>query len=152
MTLNAFTDGASRGNPGSSGIGIIVKEAGGRTLYTASGYIGVSTNNRAEYTALLTLLERLRDVTCEKLCIHSDSELMVRQVNGQYKVKDAEIKKYHRKVLQLLSGFSCAVEIRHIPRDRNAEADRLANEAIDRKTMLMQDPFPSLPAMDVAGR
>jgi ribonuclease HI len=142
MTLHAYTDGASRGNPGSSGIGVVVKTPGGETLYSASGYIGLSTNNRAEYVALLTLLEQVRDVQCDRLCIHSDSELMVRQMNGQYKVKDAEIRKYHRKAAQLLSEIRCDVEIRHIPRERNAEADRLANEAIDRKTVLMPEPFP----------
>jgi ribonuclease HI len=146
MTLHAFTDGASRGNPGASGVGIVVKDGKGTTLYSTHGYIGMSTNNRAEYIALLTLLEQMRGVRCQRLVVHSDSELMVRQVNGQYKVKDSEIRKYHRKVTELLAGLQCDVELKHIPRERNADADSLANLAIDDKTILMPEPFPPLPA------
>jgi ribonuclease HI len=146
MTLHAFTDGASRGNPGESGIGLVVKDARGNTLYSTHGYIGISTNNRAEYIALLTLLERMKGVRCTKLLVHSDSELMVRQVNGQYKVRDIEMRKYHRKVTELIAGFVSPVELKHIPREKNADADSLANLAIDERTILMPEPFPPFPA------
>jgi ribonuclease HI len=146
MTLYAFTDGASRGNPGASGIGIVVKDTRGTTLYSTHGYIGVSTNNRAEYIALLTLLEQMRDVHCRRLVVHSDSELMVRQVNGEYKVKDSEIRKYHRKITEILAAVPFEFELTHVPRERNADADRLANFAIDDKTILMPEPFPPLPS------
>jgi ribonuclease HI len=145
MILHAFTDGASRGNPGESGIGIVVRDAKGRILYRLHGYIGTSTNNRAEYTALLTLLEQLRDVRCEKVLIHSDSELMVRQVTGRYKVKDGEIRKFHAKVMAILSDVPFSFEIKHVPRGDNTEADRLANLAIDTRTPLVPAPFPPLP-------
>jgi ribonuclease HI len=133
MTLRAFTDGASRGNPGESGIGILVRNEKGDTLMSLNGYIGVATNNIAEYTALITLLRRLHAVPCTHLVVHSDSELMVRQVNGRYKVRDPELKKLHDTVSRLISSLPCTVEIRHIPREQNGEADRLANEGIDSK-------------------
>ena len=133
MTLHAFTDGASRGNPGESGIGIIVKEEDGAVLLREGGYIGKTTNNVAEYTALLALLNRMKTSRCEKLVVHSDSELMVRQVNGQYRVRDAGLQQYYRKVLRLIEGAPFAFELKHIPREQNAEADRLANAGIDGK-------------------
>lgn len=131
MNLLAFTDGASRGNPGDSGIGLIVKSEEGETVLSLNGYIGITTNNIAEYTALLTLLKAMRDIPCSHLRIHSDSELMVRQVNGQYKVKDQGLKKLHTQVAGLLALLPFPVEITHVTRDRNKDADRLANEGID---------------------
>ena len=145
MILHAFTDGASRGNPGESGIGVIVKDERGRVLYRLHGYIGTSTNNRAEYTALLTLLEQIREVRCESVLVHSDSELMVRQVTGRYKVKDGEIRKYHARVMAILADVPFRFAIKHVPRGENADADRLANLAIDTRTALVPAPFPPLP-------
>ncbi len=133
MTLRAFTDGASRGNPGESGIGIIVQDEGDRIVWSQSGYIGVSTNNIAEYTALITLLRRAPALSCSRLVVPSDSELMVRQVNGRYKVRDAGLKKLHATAAGLIAALPCAFELRHIPREMNGEADRLANQGIDAK-------------------
>lgn len=131
MICTAFTDGASRGNPGDSGIGIIVKDESGHTILVEHKYIGHATNNIAEYSALLTLLKHIQTTGCTHLLVHSDSELMVRQVNGEYKVKDQKLQEYHREVMQLIAGGSVSCEIRHIPRSENKEADRLANMAID---------------------
>lgn len=131
MTLHAYTDGASRGNPGDAGVGVIVKDGQGRTVLSLHGYIGRATNNVAEYTALRTLLERLPKEKCTKLVVHSDSELVVRQVNGEYRVKDAGLKKHHAEVKRLMSSLPCTVEVRYIPREQNREADRLANQGID---------------------
>jgi ribonuclease HI len=87
MILRAFTDGASRGNPGEAGIGILVRDEKSETVLSLHGYIGVCTNNVAEYTAMETLLERASSLECARMIIHSDSELMVRQLNGRYRVK-----------------------------------------------------------------
>ena len=131
MTLHAFTDGASRGNPGESGIGLIVKDERGNVVASAHGHIGVTTNNVAEYVALLALLKRARTFTCARLVAHSDSELMVRQVNGQYKVKDPVLREYYRKVGRLLASVPFVFELKYVPREQNREADRLANVGIE---------------------
>jgi len=131
MILRAFTDGASRGNPGESGIGVVVKNEEGETLLSLSGYIGRTTNNIAEYIALLTLLERMRSMSCSRLIVHSDSELMIRQLNGEYRVKNGELKTYHRKALKLRTSLQCDVEFRYVSREMNRDADRLANMGID---------------------
>ncbi len=88
----------------------------------------------------------MNGVRCTKLLVHSDSELMVRQVNGQYKVRDSEIRKYHRKVTALIAGSVSPIEVKHIPREKNADADILANLAIDERSILMPEPFPPLSA------
>jgi ribonuclease HI len=133
MTLYAFTDGASRGNPGESGIGLLVKDENGNIVLSLSAYIGKTTNNIAEYTALLVLLKRVKDLECTKLVVHSDSELMVRQIHGQYKVKDTNIRKYYQKVAGLLDEMPFEFELKHIPREQNSDADRLANRGIETK-------------------
>ena len=142
MTLHAFTDGASRGNPGESGIGILLKNAQGKTLASWHGYIGRATNNRAEYAALIALLERMEPFACDRLIIHSDSELMVRQLTGRYRVKDAGLKECHRRASALLAGQACATVLRHVPRAVNREADRLANLAIDTRAPIQSSPLP----------
>ncbi len=136
MTLYAFTDGASRGNPGESGIGIIVKDGSNKVLFSLNAHIGTTTNNVAEYRALLALLQKIAGVSCTHLVVHSDSELMVRQVNGQYKVKDRELKKYYQQVIAAISSLPFTVELKHIPREENRDADTLANIGIDSRTVI----------------
>ena len=136
MILHAFTDGAARGNPGESGIGVIYKDEHGTTLTELSGYIGEATNNVAEYQALLACLHGASSLKCSKLIVHSDSELMVRQLRGEYKVKDPGLKKLFLKVQHLLGDAAFAFEIRHVTRDLNKEADRLANLGIDSRKRL----------------
>jgi len=136
MILRAFTDGASRGNPGEAGVGIIVMDDQAEPVLTLHGFIGVCTNNVAEYTAMETLLAKARGLDCARMIIHSDSELMVRQLNGKYKVKDAVLKSHHAKTVGLLKALTFPFEIRHIPREQNREADRLANLGIDEKVPL----------------
>lgn len=131
MILQAFTDGASRGNPGDAGIGVILKDEGGALLLSISGYIGRTTNNVAEYTALRALLREMGRFPCSRLVVHSDSELMVRQLSGTYRVKDPAMKREHAKVAAAIAGLPCTVEFRHIPREQNAEADALANAGIE---------------------
>ncbi|HXX65038.1 MAG TPA: ribonuclease HI family protein [Bacteroidota bacterium] len=133
MTFHAFTDGASRGNPGDAGIGILVQDEQGNALLSMHGYIGVCTNNVAEYTALETLLEGAKEFTCSELVIHSDSELMVRQLGGRYKVRDRALKAHHARAQSLLKTLPFPCLVRHIPREENREADRLANKGIDER-------------------
>ncbi|HUI64229.1 MAG TPA: ribonuclease HI family protein [Bacteroidota bacterium] len=133
MTLHAFTDGASRGNPGDAGIGILVQDERGNAVLSMHGYIGVCTNNVAEYTALETLLVNAKELSCSQLVIHSDSELMVRQLGGRYKVRDRALKSHHAQALALMKALPFPCTIRHIPREENREADRLANRGIDER-------------------
>jgi ribonuclease HI len=133
MTIRAYIDGASRGNPGESGIGILYKDENGKILLTVSAYIGNATNNIAEYTALLTCLKKASQFNCRKLIINSDSELLARQMNGLYKIKNTGIKNIYQKVLQVLSNSNFQVEINHVARELNQAADLLANEGIDNK-------------------
>jgi ribonuclease HI len=136
MTLYAATDGASRGNPGESGVGVIVRDESGREVLSEYGYIGKATNNIAEYTALILLLQRMRDSQCTRLVVRSDSELLVRQINGVYKVKDPGLKRKFEEVQRLRAKAPYAMELLYVPREQNAEADRLANRGIDEKKVL----------------
>jgi len=133
MRILAFTDGASRGNPGESGIGIHITDEQGTTLVSVGKYIGQATNNVAEYRALLVCLGLAADTPCTQLIVHSDSELMVRQLNGLYRVKDAALKRYFRQVSAKLASLPFPVEIRHVTREENRFADELANRAINVK-------------------
>jgi ribonuclease HI len=136
MTVSAYIDGASRGNPGESGIGVLLKDDTGNTIATISGYIGKATNNIAEYTALLACVKKASQLKCKKLVIHSDSELLAHQMNGLYKIKNDGIKKIHQQVMHILSKSTFNVEIKHIRREYNQDADSLANAGIDNKLFL----------------
>jgi ribonuclease HI len=136
MTILAYTDGASRGNPGESGIGIILKDERGNVLGSHFGYIGQATNNIAEYTALAACLKIVQGMECRHLIVHSDSELMVRQLNGQYKVKDGGLRKHFQDIQKILTASPFQFAIKHVPREENHEADQLANHGIDTKKPL----------------
>ena len=127
--MRIFTDGASRGNPGPAAIGAIIKDTGGNLITSISQPIGRATNNQAEYRAIITALEQAINLGVSQVEIRSDSELVTRQINGQYRVKTASLRPLYLKVKQLqgqLKGFA----ITHIPRQQNREADRLANMAL----------------------
>ena len=128
-TLKIFFDGSSHGNPGPSGIGIIVFDESGRILDKFSRFIGFGTNNEAEYRALIEALRKAMQLGAEKVELYSDSELVVNQIRGVYSVKDEKLKRLHLKCVELLKNFK-EYEISYVPRELNAEADRLANEAI----------------------
>ena len=123
-------DGGARGNPGPAAIGAVVQGSGGEILEERSERIGNATNNVAEYRALLLGIERAAELGASELELVGDSELIVRQVKGEYKVKDATLRKLHAGVKRSLRGFE-GWSIRHVRREQNAEADRLANEALD---------------------
>ncbi len=126
-----FTDGGARGNPGPAGIGARLLTADGLLVDEISAVIGTATNNVAEYQALLAGLELALDRGVQRLTILMDSELVVRQLNGVYKVKDRNLQPLFAEALRRI-GEIPDVDIRHIPREENGEADRLVNEALDR--------------------
>jgi ribonuclease HI len=129
--LRLHTDGASKGNPGRAGVGVWITDAEGRTVRTLGRYLGRKTNNEAEYWGLLIGLREARRVGGDDIRAFTDSELMERQINGTYRVKDEKLKSLHRAALEELKGFS-SFKIQAVPREQNKEADRLANEAIRR--------------------
>jgi ribonuclease HI len=132
-TATAWIDGASRGNPGEAGFGVLFDL--GETTHEINGFLGRTTNNVAEYTALLAALTFAGQQGVRKLHLYSDSELLVRQLNGAYRVKARHLIPLFLQVVQLkreLDDF----HLEHIPREENREADRLANRAIDERTPL----------------
>lgn len=133
--LLIYTDGVARGNPGEAGIGIVIKDEKGNALEEISEYIGVTTNNVAEYKALITSLAAAEKYEPERIEIFSDSELMVRQLNGVYRVRDKKLSILFREALRLKSRFPELV-VTHITRDKNKDADALANRAVDLKGVL----------------
>lgn len=124
-----YIDGASRGNPGESGIGVLVIRGDG-TRREIRKYLGKGTNNEAEYRALIEALGCLSDEKSPEIRIRTDSQLVANQMNGLWKVKDPKLRVLHAEAKKLAAALP-RLKIDHIPRERNAEADRLANEAID---------------------
>lgn len=120
-------DGASSGNPGAAGIGVVIQA--GISTFEISEYIGTATNNIAEYSALIKGLSKARELGIDELDIFLDSELIVRQINGSYKVKNEKLKPFHEKAVKLLVSFQ-SYSIKHVPREQNKEADKLAKEAV----------------------
>ncbi len=127
----ANVDGASRGNPGPASYAVIVRGPDGATCFEAGKYIGRTTNNVAEYYALISALDYAVAQGIERLLVRSDSELLVRQMEGRYKVKSPDLRPLHEHARKLARGLAYfAVE--HVPRERNRDADELANTALDR--------------------
>ena len=133
-SVKVFTDGASRGNPGEAGAGVAVYDPAesAEPVRRISRYLGTMTNNAAEYHAVLIALEELLVAGVRSIVLHTDSQLVARQLNGIYKVKDEGLKKIYLKVKDKLRDFE-KMTILHIPREKNKEADRLANKAIDER-------------------
>jgi ribonuclease HI len=123
-------DGGARGNPGPAAIGVVVQAPEGDVLEERGEAIGSATNNVAEYRALLLGIGRAAELGASELELVGDSELVVRQVKGEYKVKDATLRELHAEVVRALRGFE-SWSIRHVRREQNSEADRLVNEALD---------------------
>ncbi len=128
----AHIDGGARGNPGPAGYGVHLRDASGDRVVEIYGYLGIATNNVAEYAALLALLEYVRTKRPGALVIRSDSELLIRQMEGRYRVKDPGLRVLHAAARRLLAGIP-AVALEHVPRERNREADALANRAMDER-------------------
>lgn len=136
MTIVAHTDGASRGNPGESGIGIVLEDEMGNTIFEGGGFIGTATNNIAEYQALLACLMKTKAFSCTRLVVYSDSELMVRQLKGQYKVKEPTLRRLFAEAKAILKASPFTFEIKHVAREENRRADELANVGINSKEIL----------------
>jgi ribonuclease HI len=127
----AHVDGGARGNPGPSGYGVAVSDAAGLPVAELSEYLGHHTNNYAEYQGLIAALRYAAEKKITALKVVSDSELMVRQMKGIYKVRHPELRKLYDQAQQLVRGLEY-FEIRHAMREQNQIADRLANQAMDR--------------------
>ncbi len=145
-TLALEFDGGSRGNPGPAGIGVVVRAADGTPVVTLGRFIGRATNNVAEYKALITALEQARLLGAKKVRIRGDSELIVKQMLGEYRVKNPDLQELYHQAKTLLAHFDHAT-ISHSYREKNVLADKLANLAMDRKgevTGVDETPIDSL--------
>jgi ribonuclease HI len=127
----AHTDGGARGNPGPAGYGVVIHDSQGNRVAALSQYLGRQTNNFAEYQALIAALEHAAANGVQALRVISDSELLVRQIHGIYKVKEPTLRDLHARARQLISQLQW-FDIQHVLRGHNREADQLANEAMDK--------------------
>lgn len=131
--FNVWTDGGARGNPGPSAIGVLVCDEEKKEIKRYSKYIGSATNNVAEYKALLEALEILKEFQVRKVVFRLDSELVVKQLNGEYKVKDPNLKKLYEEITKILLGGDYLYSFLHVRRTENKIADCLVNEALDNR-------------------
>jgi len=132
MKVKIYSDGGARGNPGPAAIGAYIEDENGKKIKTISRYIGETTNNQAEYQALLAGLNYVKDLKPEEIKCYLDSELVVKQLNGEYKVKDPDLAEQFIKIWNLQHEFK-KIEFIHIPREKNKKADMLVNVALDRR-------------------
>lgn len=128
--FHIYIDGAARGNPGPAGIGIVITDEKGKIIHTISKYLGQTTNNIAEYTALIFGMEEARNRKAKDIIINTDSQLLARQLGGEYKVKSSALKDLYNKVNTMLKSFD-EVRVNQIGREQNKHADKLAKGAID---------------------
>jgi len=133
LSAEIFCDGASRGNPGPASAGAVLLGEGGKVLAEISERLGIATNNEAEYAALILALRKARELGLKEVAVKADSQLVIRQLTGQYKVKHPEMKKRHAEAMALLKGFSGWSAV-HVPREENTVADSLANAALDARS------------------
>jgi len=130
--LKIYFDGGSRGNPGPSAVGAVVYDDKDRKLEELSAYIGERTNNVAEYMALDKVLDLIKKYHCRKIILFTDSKLLSNQIKKIWKIKNSDILKIYLKVSEKLGKYDI-VDLRHIPRENNTEADRLVNKALDKR-------------------
>ncbi len=133
-TINIFADGGSRGNPGPSAIGVVLYGDGGK-IDEVSRYIGVATNNVAEYMAAIFGLQESLFRGAKNIVLNLDSELVAKQLRGEYRVKDHSIQKFFYIAMNLIKGFD-KVTIKEIPREENGEADGLVNQALNLSSLV----------------
>ncbi len=130
--LRVYSDGAARGNPGISGAGAVLVKPSGQVVDRLGKFLGVQTNNYAEYMGLLIGLRRARDLGVREIEVFADSELMIRQLGGRYQVKSATLRPLYEEAVKLLNDFS-RVKLVHVPREMNKAADEMSNRAIDER-------------------
>lgn len=139
MTLFAFIDGGARGNPGPAAIGVVVRDEKGRILIEEGKAIGHATNNEAEYRALIHLLERCASDPvilrsgAKKMRVHCDSLLVVSQVTGEWKIKEPRLRELYQQVQKIKICVPFELRIKHVEREKNTDADRLVNQALNGK-------------------
>ena len=129
--LVIYTDGGARNNPGPAGIGAVLYDDKKNKLAEISEYIGETTNNQAEYQAVYKAIKKAKEFSSGELIFYLDSELVVKQLSGEYKVKNKDLAPWFVKIYNETLGFK-KVKFNHIPRERNTEADKLANQAMDK--------------------
>ena len=134
-TIHIYADGGSRGNPGPAAVGVVLLDEKNRKIEEVSRYIGQATNNAAEYLAVIYGLQEAVLKKAANVVIHVDSQLVARQLKGEYRVKDQDMRKYFDLALNLFRLFG-KVEIREIPREKNKDADALVNRALDLNTLV----------------
>ncbi len=132
MDATLFADGGSRGNPGPAASGAVLFDPAGEPIEEIGAYLGVATNNVAEWTALLLGLQAAVKLGIRSLRVRLDSELVVKQLRGEYRVKHPDLQPLHRRASQLLRAFE-EVDVAHVPRKQNAWADRLVNQVLDQE-------------------
>lgn len=125
----AYSDGGSRNNPGNAAYGYVIYDSNRNILYEKSEYIGIATNNIAEYTGIYECIKKAIDIKFDKLILRSDSQLIINQINGIYKIKDIELSKIFIKIKNITFGTNLIFE--YVPREQNKYADMLVNKAID---------------------
>jgi len=130
--VTVHVDGGARGNPGEAGAGVYFQDSSGVPLESIARYLGRATNNTAEYQALLIALARARDAGVRHLRVFSDSELLVNQVNGRYRTRVPHLQQYLQEAIRLMREIG-RVDVAHVRREQNTEADALANEAMDNR-------------------
>lgn len=130
--LRLYSDGAARGNPGPAGAGAVLVEPSGQVVDRLGKFLGVQTNNYAEYMGLLLGLRRAHELGVAEVEVFADSELMIRQLGGRYQVKSPSLRPLYEEALKLLNDFS-RVKLVHVPREMNAAADAMSNKAIDER-------------------
>jgi probable phosphoglycerate mutase len=130
VVLRLFTDGAARGNPGPAGMGVVIEAEDGTRLWGGCAYLGEITNNQAEYKALIAGIRKAADWKPDRLEVHMDSQLVVEQMSGRYKIKNTDLQALAMEAKKLLAAFP-EVTFNYVPRAKNAAADALANRGID---------------------
>ncbi|MFQ5768378.1 MAG: ribonuclease HI family protein [Acidobacteriota bacterium] len=130
--IRVFIDGGSRGNPGPAGFGVHAEDSDGNVLAELYGYLGCTTNNVAEYAGLLAALQWMREQECSAFNLFSDSQLLVRQYHGKYRVRSQGLLPLYRRARTLASGIP-ALHVNHVRREQNRQADALANRAMDER-------------------
>lgn len=137
MLINVFTDGGARGNPGISAYGLVIKDQNKKTIYQQGKFLGINTNNEAEYMGLIAaitwLIENQTQLNPDSIVFHLDSQLIVRQVQGLYKVKAPNLKPLYQSAIKLLSQLKSPYTFVDVRRQFNSQADLLANQAMDQK-------------------
>lgn len=141
-TLVFHIDGGARGNPGPAGYGVLVQDEAGKKVDALSVFLGVQTNNFAEYSGLVAALEYALEHGVKAVKVYSDSELLVKQIKGEYKVKSPALLDIYREAKDLIRKLN-SFQIRHVMREQNREADRLANQAMDKGMGRSPAPEPT---------